>query len=170
MSDTANSFSSRLRKVVRLLAIAGGVIVLIFVVYPKIITGDYADVIIKSVAASSSGDVTLRIATTASADTPVLIQIFKDRKYVGGIRDDGHGGWWRRPVNRLNVVSFDLNPEKTPVNGNFEDSPLFKRLLVQPGKIYHLRGEETLRLFDFQTADGTRYSGFVQARASLSGI
>jgi len=113
--------------------------------------------------------VTVRIASVASYGTPVSIQLFKNQQYVSGTRDESTGAILRRPVSRERTVSFNLNPEAAASAGRFEDTPLFKRLLVQPGRIYHLSGEQTMTLFDFEV-NGARYTGFIRIGKSLSGI
>ncbi|HWC60289.1 MAG TPA: hypothetical protein VHC44_11395 [Verrucomicrobiae bacterium] len=148
----------------------GGLFGIVFILFPKAFTGDYADITIENVTSTPGGKVTIRFASVASYGTPVSVQLFKERKYVSGTRDESRGSLLRRPVGRERVVSFNLDPEGTATSEHFEDSPLFKRLLVKAGTVYHLHGEQTLTLFDFMAADGARYTGFIRVGASLSGI
>lgn len=165
-----SSRAKRLRTALKICFGAGALLLLGYLGFPKIFTGDYADIKIESIAATSDGKVTLRIAETISCGTPVFVQIFKDRKYAGGSRGEGRGTFPRRPSHEESAVTFDLNPERTPVAGRFEDSILFKRLLVRAGEFHPLRADQMLTLFDFRAADGARYSGFIRVHAALSAM
>ena len=162
--------SKRMQKVLLSGMLAGGLLAMVFIVFPKVFTGDCADVTIKNITSTPDGKVTILFASVASYGTPVSVQLFKDRKYASGTRDESRGWLLRRPVSREHTVSFNLNPEGAVIGGHFEDSPLFKRLLVRIGKVYHLQGEQTLTLFDFMAGDGARYTGFIRVSASLSEI
>ena len=154
----------------KLIAVLGALLLLVWLLFPKIFTGDYAQITVESISATPEGKVTLRIARVASSGTPVYIQLYKDRKYVGGTRGETPATFPRRAVRGVSTVSFDLNPEHAPVAGRFEDSPLFRRLLVHAGQTHHLHGDQVLKLFDFKTAGGAQYTGFIRVNASLSAI
>lgn len=154
----------------KLSAVAGALLIVIYMVFPKVFTGDYADLTLESITATPEGKVTLRVAWVASSGTPVYIQLFKDRKYAGGTRSAASSVFPRRATHGMSVVSFDLNPERAAAAGRFEDSLLFRRLLVHAGQTHHLYGDQVLKLFDFKAADGARYTGFVRVNASLSAI
>lgn len=160
----------RLQTVLKVFAVLAPLLLMGYLAFPKIFTGDYADIRIEGVTAAADGKVTLHMAKTASYGTPVSVQIYKDRNYAGGTRSAGGGTFPRRPSQDELTVAFDLNPERAPAAGRFEDSNLFKRLLVKAGQVHHLQGEQVLTLFDFRAADGARYSGFIRTSLSLSAM
>lgn len=164
------SRAKRILNVLRILAVTGVIVAVACIAFPKILTGDFADITVQGITTTPNGKVTVRFTSRASCGTPIFVQLFKNKHYVGGTREENNGGFFRRPVSREQTISFNLNPEGAPAGARFEDSPLYARLLIQAGHVYHLKGQQVLTLFNFSAGDGARYSGFIRLSASLSGI
>jgi len=146
------------------ITIAGGGLVMLF--YPKLITGDFADITITKVTVAPNGQVALSMATISSRGTPVVNGFYDGNKYLGGGWSSG-GGSIGRPSSGIAGFNFDLNPERAPTAGRAEDAPWFRRLLVHQGDQQRLHGGERLYFYDFLTSDGIRHDGYVEVKSTL---
>ena len=133
--------------------------------FPKLITGDYADITITKITETSGGQMTLSFSTVFSSDASLVEAFYADNKYLGGGSSTG-GGFLGRPGRGSGIVCFDLNPKRSPVTGRFADSPLAGRLLVHEGDQKTLHAGERLYFHDFQTSDGVRHYGYMEVKSS----
>ena len=133
--------------------------------FPKIITGDFADVAVTQITTTPGGQVTLSYSTVSSHGTTVVNAFYAGSKYQGGGSGTG-GGILGRPGQGSSVVCFNLNPERTPATGSFENSPMAGRLLIHEGTRKTLHAGERLYFHDFQTPDGVRHYGYIEVESS----
>ena len=129
--------------------------------FPKILTGDYADITIGQIHIEPNGQVTLDYSAVSSGGTPLLSGFYVGKKYQGGGFDEG-GGFLGRPRRSSSVVVILLNPESVPAADKAAAPSWPQRLLVHENEKKHLRAGERLYFYDFQAADGVRHDGYFE--------
>jgi len=147
-----------------IVAILGSIILLTLWAFPKVITGNYAEVTITQITPEPNGHIKLGLSMVSSAGTTKVTEFYDGAKYLGGGRGSGSGPFGR-PSTETEIDEFGLNPENIPSADKLEDSPWLTRLLVHVGETRRLRIGEKLYFYDFTTADTVRHYGFIEALA-----
>ena len=116
---------------------------------------DWAEVTLVSVNATPDGEVTVQLNTRHANRAGIESGHYIDGVYHGGGMD--RGGGFLTAGRGSETTVFSLNPERSPVTGEFTNSPLFGRLLLHVGDTRRIYTGESLPLYDF-TASGKRYT------------
>jgi hypothetical protein len=133
--------------------------------FPKMITGDYAEITIGKIGTEPNGEVSVQYSSEASSQTPVLEAFYSGDKYEGGGSGTG-GGLFGRPVKGGAGVMFMLHPETMHGPDEMPKEIWAKRLLVHEDQKIRLHGGERLYFYNFVTADGIRHDGYIEVRAT----
>jgi hypothetical protein len=133
--------------------------------FPKLITGDYAEITIGKITEEPNGQVSLQFSSISSNETPVIEAFYDGDKYAGG-GSGCSGGLFGRPGTGFAGVMFMLNPETMHRQVELPQSLWSKRLLVHENETIRLRGGERLYFYNFQTEDGVRHNGYIEVVAT----
>jgi hypothetical protein len=123
--------------------------------FPKVITGDYAEITIGKITCDSNGQASLSYSSISSSQTPIIEAFYDGNKYAGGGSGVG-GGIFGRPGVGSAGIMFMLNPEKMH---RLAEVP---RLLVKENQTIRLRGGERLYFYNFLTSDDLRHDGYIE--------
>ena len=129
--------------------------------FPKVITGDYAEITIGKITYNSSGQASLSYSSITSSETPIINAFYDGNRYTGGGSGIG-SGIFGRPVVGSAGIMFMLNPEKMHRLAEVPESVWSKRLLVKENQTIRLHRGERLYFYDFLTSDGVRHDGYVE--------
>jgi hypothetical protein len=146
------------------IAFAALVASVIWLICPKLITGDYADVTITSLTYGANGQVNLNLSTVSSRGTTVQSAFWRNDKYLGGGNSSGDG-FFGRPTQGSDSMAFDLDPEHIPLTGRFEDSRFYARLLVHEGDHDRIYPHHRLYFYDFKAANGDHLYAYIEVLA-----
>jgi len=132
--------------------VLSGVALIVF--YPKIFTGTYATITIKSLSLSRSGDVTIRWHQKSSNGTftkTYFSKNFEFSNYYSG-QKKLFPGW---PSSTAGLLVFNVDPEEEHLSLLEYQS----RIGVQAGDVVVLRPHESLEFCNFSAKSGVRYVG-----------
>ncbi len=132
-----------------LLPLAGAT--LLYFCYPKLLTGDYAEITVESVTSTRPGEVEIRYRGRISRGT------WFDGGPVGRWGCDPTSPEFGRPLRieevdgpvvlKIYTIRNDQGSLGTP-------GEVFQRISVQPGKTYRIRPDRPLTLFRYIAYDG----------------
>ena len=108
----------------------------------------WAEVELLSLQAAQDGQITAQFAVRYPNGGGVEFTSYVDGQPQGG---GGVGGRsiLPLPMDDSKDVEFNLNPERSRIEGGFTNSVLFRRLLVQVGERHRIRTGKPLYLYDF---------------------
>ena len=138
----------------------GVAIVLVLSIYPRILTGSYADITIDRVSVSDYGQYNVTYSTRLAARTSLVEKFTPVTNAMGAVAaNSGYLGWPRRGSVD---VSLMLDPEDLAAGRRREPRP--DRMLVHEGQTCRLTPGKRLYFYNFKAADGVTYCGYVEAK------
>ena len=129
--------------------------------HTKSVAGDrrnWAEVTLVSEKTASWGGITAEFSTRHPPQVAIMSGHYVDGVYQSDnlFSCGGNSLYWRF-IPGCAAIGLDLNPERSPVTGEFTNSPLYSRFLLHVGEKRRIYTGESVALYDF-TASGKRYS------------